>query len=367
MYQSQRSPANAGAGPPFRAAKPLIASRRVRRVRHEAPARAGLLGNPSDLYDGRVIAFALANFKAAVTLESADHFEIVPGADDRLAYPSLRHAVAALGAFGCDDGVRLLRAALQQLVARRGGLADLADDDPRLRFRIAYTTDIPRQVGLAGSSAIVTAALRALAEWFGLALAPAELAELALACETEELGITAGPMDRVIQAYQGLLWMDFAPPRGVDAYRRLDPGCLPPLFVAWDPRGGETSRKSHGDVRLRFLRGDPDVRRALAVLPTLADEGLRCLERGDTPGLMRLVDRNFEARAEVYPPSAVDAELVRLARAAGTVAKLCGSGGAVLGVIPESSAWPRIEASYAAAGFGIARASVAPPVAEGAA
>ena len=335
-------------------------------VRHVAHARAGLLGNPSDLYEGRVIALALANFRARVTLAPAEHFEIVPGADDRLVFPSLREGAAALAAHGCEDGVRLLRAALEQLVARRGGLADLPVGDPRLRFRIAYETDIPRQVGFAGSSAIITAALRALAEWFELRLAPAELAELALACETDELGITAGPMDRVIQAYQGLLWMDFAPPRGAHAYRRLDPALLPPLFVAWDPRGGEPSRKLHGDVRGRFLRGDADVRRAIASLPALADEGLRCLERADRAGLERLLVRNFELRASIYPPSPVDDALVQLARAAGTVAKLCGSGGAVLGLMPEGDGWPRLEASYAAAGFGIARASVAPPVAESA-
>ncbi len=336
----------------------------MQRVRQTAHARAGLLGNPSDLYDGKVIALSLANFRAVVTLEPADRFEIVPGVDDRLVYPSLHEAASALSAYGCEDGVRLLRAALKKFVDLRGGLADLAASDPRLRFRISYETDIPRQVGLAGSSAIVTAALRALAEWFGLKLAPAALAELALACESEELGITAGPMDRVIQAYQGLVWMDFAPPRGAHGYRRLDANRLPPLFVAWDPRGGEPSRKLHSDVRLRYLRGDPEVRRAIASLPTLADEGLLCLERGDVAGLMALIDRNFATRASVFPLSPVDAELVRLARAAGTAAKLCGSGGAVIGVLPESSLWPALEARYSAAGFGIARASIAPPFAE---
>jgi len=336
----------------------------VEPVRRSAHARAGLLGNPSDLYDGRVIALALANFAASVTLTPAERFEIAPGAGDATAFPSLREADAAFSAYGCDDGVRLLRAALQRFVARRGGLADLARDDPRLRFRIAYATDIPRQVGLAGSSAIVIAALRALSSWFALALAPAELAELALACETEELGIAAGPMDRVVQAYQGLLWMDFAPPRGAHAYRPLDAERLPPLFVAWDPRGGEPSRKRHGDVRQRFLRGDPDVKRALASLPPLADAGLACLQRGDAVGLRELVDRNYEIRASIYPPAAVDAELVRLARAAGCVAKLCGSGGAVLGVLAAAADWPRVEASYAAAGFESARVRVASPVGE---
>ena len=107
----------------------------MKRVRREAYARAGLLGNPSDLYDGRVIALALANFRASVAIEPAASFEIVPGADDRVAYPSLREAAAALDAYGCDDGVRLLRAALRKTVELRGGLGDFAGGDPRLSFR----------------------------------------------------------------------------------------------------------------------------------------------------------------------------------------------------------------------------------------
>src|SRR5262245_16245438 len=123
------------------------------RVCRSAFARAGLLGNPSDLYGGRVLAVALANFRAEVAIEPASEFAIVPGASDRLGYADAREAVAALDAYGCDDGVRLLRAALRKTAELRGGLADLAAGDPRLRFRLSYATDVPRQVGLSGSSA----------------------------------------------------------------------------------------------------------------------------------------------------------------------------------------------------------------------
>src|SRR5215831_12584323 len=103
-------------------------------VRREAYARAGLLGNPSDLFEGRVLALTLANFRAAVTIEPAQRLEIAPGADDRTEYPSLVEAAQMLDAYGCEDGVRLLRAVLRKAVALRGGLADLAGDDARLRF-----------------------------------------------------------------------------------------------------------------------------------------------------------------------------------------------------------------------------------------
>ena len=109
-----------------------------------APARAALLGNPSDGYGGAVVAFAFADFVARV--------ERCEGID---AHP---------------DAVPLLRAA-----ARR---ADAGDAGLRLR------TTIPREVGLGGSSAIVIAALRAL----GVDRPPDELARMALAVEVEDLG-----------------------------------------------------------------------------------------------------------------------------------------------------------------------------------
>ena len=58
------------------------------------------------------------------------------------------------------------------------------------------------------------AAIRALARERRVDLAPDELAAMALAVEAEDLGIPAGPQDRVAQAHQGLVHMDFS-----------DPGC----------------------------------------------------------------------------------------------------------------------------------------------
>ena len=72
-------------------------------------------------------------------------------------------------------------------------------------------------------------------------LLPCLLAAMALATEVHELGITAGPMDRGVQARGGLLAMDFA--EGAGEPTVLDPACLPPLFLAFDPRGGEHSLK----------------------------------------------------------------------------------------------------------------------------
>ncbi len=326
-----------------------------------AHARAGLLGNPSDVYEGKAIALAIADFSAWARLEAAPRFELVAGPSDAQTFKHFPALMAQLEAVGCDGGLRLMRAALARFGGAWAGWRELADGDPRLRFRMSYGSDIPRQVGLAGSSALVTAALRALMRWFDVTIVPAELAELALAAEVEDLGITAGPMDRVIQAYEGLMVMDFRPPRTAESYRRLDPTLLPPVFVAWDPNPGKVSGKVHGDVRFRWLRGDRDVREAIAVFPKLVEEGVKCLEQGDVRGLMRLVDRNFDTRASIWTLRGRDREMVALGRAAGAAVKFCGSGGAVLGVMENEATFPTLRAAYEAHGYRIIRPTVKNP------
>ena len=76
----------------------------------------------------------------------------------------------------------------------------------------SYDTNIPRQVGLAGSSAIVTATLNCLMKFFNLTesdLSKPRRASFILNVEMTELFIQAGLQDRVIQVYEGLVYMDF--------------------------------------------------------------------------------------------------------------------------------------------------------------
>ncbi len=287
-------------------------------VSERAPSRLGLLGNPGDVYDGRALGLAIWNFRAEVTVAPAEQL-VLP--DD-------------------PGAASLLRAALGRL-----------PEAPHDRLALRVVSDVPRQVGLAGSSAIVVAALRALARFFAIPLHPADLAERALAAEREDLGFTAGPMDRVVQAYGGLVWMDFRPPRGPRSYRRLDPTLLPPLFVSWNPEPGEASVVAHDDVRARFERGDPEVRRVMDALPVLAEEGVARLEAGDREGFRACMDRNFDLRASIWPLRDRDVELVRVGRAHGAAVKYCGSGGAVVGALAAEAERPAIEKAYAEAGF----------------
>lgn len=69
-------------------------------------ARVGLLGNPSDAFDGAAIAASVSNFSAEVSLEASGSsaVELVPNATlDPTSFPSLddlRSSVEELGYYG---------------------------------------------------------------------------------------------------------------------------------------------------------------------------------------------------------------------------------------------------------------------------
>src|SRR5437763_11484951 len=102
---------------------------------------------------------------------------------------------------------------------------------PNRNFTIEYESTIPLRLGMGGSSSIITAALRALCQYYSLEVPLPVQANIVLETETKELGVAAGPQDRVIQVYEGLVYMDFAEElmktRGYGKYERLDPVLLP--------------------------------------------------------------------------------------------------------------------------------------------
>lgn len=312
---------------------------------HALP-RAGLLGNPSDLYSGAVIAFTFPAFRASVRIEPAGpENEAGSLAEDPTADLVVDWSRASqLDPLGLEGLPRLVAAALRRFVDR----FPLASPGATERILLRASTDIPRQVGLAGSSAVVVATLRVLAAWQGREIAALELAEMALAAETEELNTLAGPQDRLAQAHEGLVHMDFRqiPWRA----KLLDTARMPPALVAWDPEPGRDSGAVHDDVRARWEAGDPGVRGVLAEFPVLVAEGLECLRSGDHRRLRALVDENFDLRARIFPIDERQRRLVELGRAAGAGTKFCGSGGAVLCVVEEPGELARVEAAFAEAG-----------------
>ena len=328
----------------------------MNQVRARAPARVALAGNPSDGYGGATLALAIANFAAEVTVRDADRLEVVSGPLGRTLFPSLGELVSEVRATGYGEAPRLLRATLARFadVAHAHGL-DLGDS----RFEIEYHTTVPADVGLAGSSAIVTAALLALCDRFGVRIGHSEMPELVLAVEAEELGIAAGLQDRVAQAYGGLTHMDFAPEliarEGGPRYERLDPAMLPPLFVAWEAEAGQPSNVVHSDLRRRFEVGEPGVTRAMSDLAALAAAARRAVVARDAGALGEAMDRSFEARRSIMHLDPRHVRLVELARAHGCAANYPGSGGAIVGLFRDASHLEELGRAFAEERLGIER------------
>jgi len=316
-------------------------------IRTRAFARAGLIGNPSDGYFGKTISIVLRNFQAEVTLYESPELEIVPHGRDRSVFGSmdaLREDVRVNGYYG---GVRLLKATVKKFgdYCREGGISLEGKN-----FTLRYDTNIPRRVGMAGSSAIVTSALRALMEFYGVEIAKPIQANVVLSVETEELGISAGLQDRVVQVYEGMVYMDFGKElmekQGYGKYDAMDPGLLPPLFVAYRSELGSGSEVFHNDVRHRWRSGEQAVIDAMARCAEDAARAREALLAGRPEELGGLMDNNFNARASIYKLPREHVRLVEVARELGAHGKFAGSGGAVIGTYGGEETYRRLEEAY---------------------
>jgi glucuronokinase len=323
-------------------------------LRRTACARAGLVGNPSDGYHGKTISFSMRNFQATVVLYEWEDVEVVQTEMDQSRFRSVQELVRDVKLHGYYGGVRLLKATIKKFVEYcvAQGLA-LHDRN----FSLRYESDIPRQVGLAGSSAIIVAALRCLMDFYGIDIPLPVQPSLVLAVEKEELGIAAGLQDRVIQVYDGLVYMDFAPEKMQEQcgylcglYERLDPGSLPPLYVAYNADVSEPTEVFHSDIRGRFQRGEPAVVRAMGRFASLAFQAREAILAGDHSRLARLMNENFDTRRSIYelPPDQV--RMVEIARTVGASAKFAGSGGAIVGTYVDEAMFRELREALGAIG-----------------
>lgn len=264
-----------------------------------ARARIGLLGNPGDLYGGKVLAATIDAFETVATVT-----------------PTVFYAPASFQA----DVADLQRLVMARVAPTKGAIA------------LGLTTDVPLQSGLSGSSAILLATLRAVDQHLGLELTSLEMAQIAWDIERHDMDVVAGPQDRVIQALGGLQFMDFSGPTEIGVHESLDPALLPPLLVAWPNGPGTPSGDVHRALWQRWWAGDEPLRRRLAGFAEFADVGRQTLLDGDTGAFCDAIDANFDLRREIFELDDDQSALVSAARAAGAAAKFCGSGGAIVAV-----------------------------------
>jgi len=323
-------------------------------------ARAGLLGNPSDGYFGKTLSFAFTNFAATLTLYETPELGFVPADVDDATFASPEELLKDIQLFGYYGGIRLLKAVskLFFLWCRERGLAL-----PARNFTVRYTSNIPRLVGLSGSSAICTAMLKALQQFYGVTIPLEEQPTLCLEAERDELGIQCGLQDRVIQIYGGCVFMDFertlVESSGHGRYERLDPKLLPRLYVAYDPARAEISGTYHKKLRVLFEEKKPDILAAMSEFADIAQQGRDALLAGKTARLPVLINANFDLRDRIFNVAAANRNMVMTARTAGASAKFAGSGGAIVGTYEDDEQYARLTAALAAIGCQTIRPTLA--------
>jgi glucuronokinase len=322
-------------------------------------ARVGLMGNPSDGFYGKTLSACIRNFHAKVVLMESPKLVIIPhNIFDPTEFFSLQDLEETSKRDGYYGGIRLIYATCKRFseYCRENGIV-LEERN----FTVIYDTNIPRQVGLGGSSAIIVSLLHALMEFYGLTDQdiPLEIQpNLVLSVETEELGIKAGLQDRVIQTYGGAVYMDFdeeiMEDLGHGLYERIDPNLLPNMFLAYIEGSGKDSGKMHNEVRFRFNRGDRDIIDAMSEFAGFAFEAKEALECGNYDYFGVLMDMNFDLRRKIYGDKAIghrDLKMITIARSLGAPIKFPGSGGAVVGMYEDMEQFRKLKEKYVSQGF----------------
>ena len=311
--------------------------------------RAALVGNPSDGYHGKTIAFVFSNFSARVQLYETPELEILPSRRDYCRFASLDELCDDVNLYGYYGGIRLLKAAIKKF---NEYCHENSIELRRSNFTIRYTSSIPNRLGLAGSSAIITAAMRAMCRFYEVKIPDDRLASLVLATEKEELDIPAGLQDRVAQAYNQPVYMDFSESymkrhKGIGRYIPIKIPEELPLYVAYRTDLAEGSEILHSRLRDDYESGVPEVLAAMKEWAELTEKVRDALALDDFEAIGPLLDRNFDLRCEVCRKSISkrNMEMVKLARSVGASAKFTGSGGAIIGTYRDPAMFRKLRAT----------------------
>lgn len=306
--------------------------------------RAALIGNPSDGYFGKTMAFVFSNFEAEVVLYETPELEILPQERDKSIYQSIDGLCEDVNLYGYYGGIRLLKATIKKFneycLSRRVTL-------DRRNFTVRYQSNIPKRLGLAGSSAIITACMKAMIKFYNISIPAPYLANLVLSVETDELKISAGLQDRVAQAYEHPVYMDFAKEimekRGFGNYEPLMGLTIDNVYIAYRTDLSEGSEVFHNNIRQRFDKGDPEVVAAMKKFGEITTTFRSALLQNDLDMMNKLMNANFDLRASMYNIDPRNINMVNLARSVGASAKFTGSGGAIIGIYENESMYQALK------------------------
>jgi glucuronokinase len=323
----------------------------VKIVESRSFARAGFLGNPSDGYFGKTIAFSFTEFFVDLRLSESSRLRFVPGEVDDATFDSPAQLVRDLRLYGYYGGIRMLKAVAKLFFE---WCEEHSVEIENCNFTAEYKINIPRLVGLSGSSAICSAMLKALMEFYGVEIPLEERPTLVMSAERDELGIACGLQDRVAQIYNGVTFMDFEraflEATGHGKYERLDPAAMPNIYIAYDPNRAEESGKAHKKVKKLFQQQNQNVVAAMSEFADIAQKGRDALVAGNLSAIPALVNANFDLRDKIFNVAEENRRMVLEARKCGASAKFAGSGGAIVGTYEDESQFAALSETLGAIG-----------------
>ncbi|MCY1722061.1 hypothetical protein OU798_17035 [Prolixibacteraceae bacterium Z1-6] len=306
--------------------------------------RAAVIGNPSDGYYGKTIAFVFSNFVASVQLYQTPELEIKPQRLDVTSYNNMQALVEDINFAGYYGGMRLLKGMIkvfyEYCVKNNIQLASK-------NFTIRYNSNIPLRLGLAGSSAILSACLKAICLFYEVYIAPATFANLVLSVENDELDISAGLQDRVAQAFEKPVFMDFnketMEKQGYGNYQVLDTTNFPKFYIAFHKNLSSGTELVHNNLKARFNIGEEKVLQTMNRWGQITEEFKKALEKNEYETMHNLINENFNLRRALIPISKGNIEMVELARSTGASAKFTGSGGAIIGTYRDEKMFSNLK------------------------
>ncbi len=289
-------------------------------VTASAPGRCGIVGNPTDIYGGRVLSCSVpARATCRLTL-----------GEDEFLPEDLRLWNTAIARYPIEGPVR-----------------------------VEWSTQIPRSSGISGSTALLAATLACVLRVtgndpdFDSSEGLIAFAELVRDIERHEADIVCGYQDAYMIVHGGLNFMDFAGKHPVNpgpaGTLRSIQSELPFLLVTTGVE--RLSGSVHGPMAQRWMNGEELVVDSIAAITELADIGLDAFLKSDWVALGKAMDENHRLIAQLGGSGDAIDLLISRCKAHGAIsAKLAGAGmgGTVIALTEDADA---LEASLRGDGY----------------
>ena len=310
-----------------------------RRILSSAPGRAGIIGNPTDMYGGSVLSCSVG-MRARVEITPAK--ELILESNGESCRIHQRRELRPQ-----HDVFDVARAVLDYLRL------------PELKCKITYQSEIPLRSGLAGATALVVALLQGILAWMDKPASSYRLAEMARYVELHHLKVVCGYQDAYMCTFGGLNYMDF---RGKQFYREEEAE----LFATIEPISSyvvrlpfllgftgvqHSSGAVHKPLRERWLEGDPPVVKGYRRITEIARLGKKALLTEDWPTFGDLMNENHAIQRDLGGSGEANERLITAALEAGALgAKLAGTGdgGTVITLWPNADASTLVDALHKA-------------------